>query len=181
LSRATRSYTYLLTNLLLDTMKRSSPARILNVASKGLLLFPRLTIEFDNLDGRRRYSTQHAYYHSKLAQVMFTCDLAERLVGSGVTVNCIRVTNVQIDPARLTHLGPTARFAYSIKRRMSITPERMAEAYVRLALDPEFERVSGKLFDEGCREVSPSAKSMDRTVWRRLWEVSAELTGLRQA
>ena len=85
-------------------MKRSSPARILNVASKGLLLFPRLTIEFDNLDGRRRYSTQHAYYHSKLAQVMFTCDLAERLVGSGVTVNCIRVTNVQIDPARLTQV-----------------------------------------------------------------------------
>jgi hypothetical protein len=64
---------------------------------------------------------------------------------------------------------------------VSITPERVAEAYVQLALDFEFERVSGKLFDEDCRELTSSARPMDRTVWRRLWDVSAELTGLRQA
>jgi len=80
-----------MTNLLLDALKASAPSRIITVASKGLLTYPFLDIEFDNLNGERKFSTQHAYYHSKLAQVMFTYDLADRLKGTGVTVNCVRV------------------------------------------------------------------------------------------
>lgn len=79
---------FLLTWLLLDMLKSSAPSRIITVASKGLMLYPNLDIEFDNLQGSRKFSPQHAYYHSKLAQVMFTYDLAERLKGTGVTVNC---------------------------------------------------------------------------------------------
>ncbi len=95
---------FLLTHSLLDTLKASAPARVLNVASKGLMTYPFLSIEFDNLNGQRRFTTQHAYYHSKLAQIMFTFDLAERLRGTGVTVNCLRVPNVQIDEGRYEYL-----------------------------------------------------------------------------
>ncbi len=169
---------FLLTNLLLNTLKASAPSRVLNVASKGLVTFPFLDIEFDNLNGQKKFSTTHAYYMSKLAQVMFTYDLAERTQDMGIAVNCSRVTNVQLDWARLTELPAYMRAAYSIKRRFAIPPEQMADSYVRLAAAPEFANVTGKYFDEHCREVRSSKKSYDRAVWKKLWDVSAELTHL---
>ena len=169
---------FLLTQLLLDTLKASAPARVLNVASKGLITYPFLSIEFDNLNGQRRFTTQHAYYHSKLAQIMFTFDLAERLQGTGVTVNCIRVPNVQIDEGRYDYLTGWRRKAYEIKRRQAITPAQMAEAYGRLAIAPEFETVTGQYFDEHCKVVKPYRPAYDRAVRERLWTISAELTRL---
>ncbi len=124
---------FLMTNLLLEMMKKSAPSRIITVASKGLVAYPFLDIEFDNLNGEKKYSVQHAYYHSKLAQVMFTYDLAERLKGSGVTVNCVRVTNVAIPDERLTHLPMALRKIYNLKRSLAITPKKQAETYVYLA------------------------------------------------
>lgn len=70
---------FLLTQLLLDMLKASAPSRIITVASQGLMTYPFLDIEFDNLNGQKKFSLQHAYYHAKQAQVMFTFDLAERL------------------------------------------------------------------------------------------------------
>ncbi len=169
---------FLLTHLLLDTLKVSAPSRVLNVASKGLITYPFLSIEFDNLNGQRRFTTQHAYYHSKLAQIMFTFALAERLQGTGVTVNCIRVPNVQIDEGRYDYLTGWRRKAYEIKRRQAITPAQMAEAYVRLILAPEFETVTGQYFDEHCRVVKPYRPAYDRAAQQRLWAISTELTGL---
>lgn len=169
---------FLLTHLLLDTLKASAPARVLNVASKGLITYPFLSIEFDNLNGQRRFTTQHAYYHSKLAQIMFTFDLAERSRGTGVSVNCIRVPNVQIDAGRYEYLTGWRRKAYEIKRRQAITPAQMAEAYVRLAVAPEFETVTGQYFDEHCQPVKPYRPAYDRAVRDRLWAISAELTHL---
>jgi NAD(P)-dependent dehydrogenase (short-subunit alcohol dehydrogenase family) len=169
---------FLLTHLLLDTLKVSAPSRVLNVASKGLMTYPFLSIEFDNLNGQRRFTTQHAYYHSKLAQIMFTFDLAERLQGAGVTVNCIRVPNVQIDQGRYEYLTGWRRKAYEIKRRQAITPAQMAEAYVRLAIAPEFETVTGQYFDEHCQIVKPYRNACDRAVRQRLWTISTELTHL---
>lgn len=67
---------FLLTNLLLDQLKASAPSRVLTVASQGLVTYPFLSIEFANLNGQNKFSTQHAYYHSKIAQVMFTFDLS---------------------------------------------------------------------------------------------------------
>ena len=169
---------FLLTNLLLDTLKADAPARILNVASQGLMVYPRLSIEFDNLNGQRKFSTQHAYYHSKMAQIMFTFDLAERLAGSGITANCIRVPNVQIDKGRYEYITGWKRWAYEIKRSRAITPAQMAAAYIRLAVAPEFETVTGKYFDEKCREVKAHQPAYNRDVWKKLWAVSAELTHL---
>ena len=164
---------FLLTNLLLDVLKRSVPSRIITIASKGLITYPRLTIEFDNLNGEKKFSYQHAYYHSKLAQIMFTYELARRLKGTGVTVNCIRVTNVKIDLERVTGWRGSV---YRIKRFFGITPEEMAKTYVYLSTASEVEGVTGKYFDEHGKEVKSSKRSYDQDVWKKLWDVTEELT-----
>ena len=163
---------FLLTTLLLDTMKRSAPSRIITIASKGLIVYPRLTIEFDNLNGEKKFSYQHAYYHSKLAQIIFTYELARRLKGTGVTVNCIRVTNVKIDLERVTG---RFRSIYRIKRFFGITPEEMAKTYVYLSISSEVEGVTGKYFDEHGKEVKSSKRSYDQDVWKKLWDVTEGL------
>lgn len=169
---------FLMTNLLLDTIKSSAPARVINVASKGMIFFPFLKIEFDNLNAEKGFKAQHAYYHSKLAHLVFTYDLAERLQGTGVTVNCIRVTNVALDLDRYENLPRLMKNAYKLKRKMSITPEQMAETYVYLAASPEVETVTGKYFDENNRQVPSSKHSYDKAVWKRLWDESARIVQL---
>jgi NAD(P)-dependent dehydrogenase (short-subunit alcohol dehydrogenase family) len=109
---------------------------------------------------------------------MFTFDLAERLLSTGVTVNCIRVPNVQIDQGRYEYITGWKRWAYEIKRRRGITPAQMAEAYIRLAVAPDFETVTGQYFDEHCRAVKAHQPAYDHAVWKKLWDVSAELTQL---
>src|SRR5690554_3426022 len=92
---------FLLTHLLLDLLtKNQAPGRVITIASKGLMAYPRLTIEFDNINGEQKYSPTRAYYHSKVAQLMFTYQLAEKLKNSGITVNCIRVPSVKVDEGR---------------------------------------------------------------------------------
>ncbi len=167
---------FLMTHLLLDTLKASAPSRIITVASKGLAVYPFLDIEFDNLNGERKFNTQHAYYHSKQAQVMFTYDLAERLKGSGVTVNCVRVTNVAIPDDRLQHLPKWLLKIYHLKRGMSITPERQAETYVYLAADPAVQNITGGYWDENNRQVRSNDRSYRTDTWKRLWEISSRLT-----
>jgi NAD(P)-dependent dehydrogenase (short-subunit alcohol dehydrogenase family) len=171
---------FLMTNLLLDMLKKSAPSRVITVASKGLITYPFLDIEFDNLNGEKKFNLQHAYYHSKLAQVMFTYDLAERLKGTGVTVNCVRVTNVAIPDERLTHLPIALRKIYNLKRSMGITPERQAETYVYLAASPEVEGITGGYWDENNHQVRSNTNSYKRDTWKRLWDVSEKLAGLGQ-
>lgn len=170
---------FLMTHLLLDKLKASVPSRIITVASKGLIMYPFLNIEFDNLNGQRKFNMQHAYYHSKLAQVMFTYDLAERLRGTGVTVNCVRVTNVALPDERIAHLPTWMQKMYSIKRSMSITTERQAETYVYLAADPTVEQITGGYWDEHNRQVRSNRASYDRETWKRLWTETERLSGLK--
>lgn len=169
---------FLMTHLLLPVLKKSAPSRIITVASKGLVTYPFLDIEFDNLNGERKYNTQHAYYLSKQAQVMFTYDLAERLQGSGVTVNCVRVTNVALPDDRLTHLPGWMRKIYHIKRKFSITPDRQAETYVFLAGDPQVQEITAGYWDENNRQVRSNRNSYNRQTWKRLWDESERLAGI---
>jgi NAD(P)-dependent dehydrogenase (short-subunit alcohol dehydrogenase family) len=171
---------FLLTNLLLDRLTSSAPARIINVASKGMIFFPNMKIKFDDLNSTKRFHPQQAYYHSKLAHLMFTYDLAERLNNTGVTANCIRVTNVALDAERYEHLPPYLKYAYKLKRKMSITPENMAETYVYLAASQEVEGVTGKYFDENKAQVGSSKHSLDKASWKRLWDVSSRLVHLEE-
>ncbi len=166
---------FLMTNLLIDKLKSSVPARIINVASKGLIFYPFLNIEFNNLNGEKHFSATHAYYHSKLAQVMFTYELAHRLKDSGVTANCIRVTNVALSDERFKNIPKILQVVYRQKRRLSITPERMAETYLYLAASSDLVNVSGKYFDEYNRQVSSSKNSYNKDVWEKLWNVSTKL------
>lgn len=170
---------FLLTNLLLDLLKASAPSRIITVASKGLLSYPFLDIEFDNLYGERYFSMQHAYYHSKQAQVMFTFDLAERLQGTGVTVHCVRVGNVAIPDERLAHLPKWMLKMYELKRRFSMTPEKMAETYVWLAADPVGEQQTGGYWDAPGVEAKANKNAYNREAQKRLWAVSALFTGVK--
>jgi NAD(P)-dependent dehydrogenase (short-subunit alcohol dehydrogenase family) len=166
---------FLLTSLLLDVLKDSSPSRVITVASKGLVVYPNLDIELDNLNGERDFSPQHAYYHSKLAQVMYTYDLAERLADTGVTVNCVRVGNVALADDRLGNIPGFLKKLYALKKKMALSPERMARTYLYLAADPALEDVSGGYWDENNRQVKSNANSYRRETWERLWEATEEL------
>jgi NAD(P)-dependent dehydrogenase (short-subunit alcohol dehydrogenase family) len=153
----------LLTELLLPVLQRSAQGHILTVSSKGLALYPRLTVDLEDPELRQGGFTVHkAYYQSKLAQVMYTYWLAKRLRNTGVTAACVRVTNVKIDTRRYPSLSPLQRAAYSVKSRFSITPQRMARTYVYLLTSPEVAGMSGRCFDENNRVVETSGPSRDR-------------------
>ena len=166
---------FLLTSLLLDMLKDSAPSRVITVASKGLVVYPNLDIEFDNLNGERDFNPQHAYYHSKLAQVMYTYDLAERLADTGVTVNCVRVGNVALADDRLGNIPAFLKKLYALKKKMALTPERMARTYVYLAADPEVREVTSGYWDENNRQVKSNANSYRRETWQRLWQATEEM------
>ena len=161
---------FLLTNLLLNVLKASAPSRVITVASKGLMLYPSLDIEFDNLNGERKYNPQHAYYHSKLAQVMYTYDLGERLAGTGVTVNCVRVGNVALADDRLQNIPGFLKKIYAIKKSMSLAPEQMARTYVYLAADPALRDVTGGYWDEHNQQGKSNAHSYRRETWPKIWQ-----------
>lgn len=166
---------FLLTQLLLDMLKASAPSRIITVASQGLMTYPFLDIEFDNLNGQKKFSLQHAYYHAKQAQVMFTFDLAERLKGTGVTVNCVRVGNVAIPDERLTHLPKFLLKMYEFKRKFALTPEKMAETYTWLAADPALETVSGGYWDAPNKPAKANKNAYRRETQKRLWDTTEQL------
>lgn len=155
---------FLLTQLLLPMLRRSAPARIVNVASAG-----QAPIDFDDVMLERRYDGMRAYAQSKLAQVMFTLELAERLldVGVDVTVNALH-------PASLMNTKMVYEsFGYARSR-----VEQGVEATLRLALSPELEGVSGRYFD-GRREARPHRQAEDGDARRRLWRLSEELVAPR--
>ncbi len=152
----------LLTNLLINKSKQSEQGRIITVASQGLILHPFLKINMEDLEFRNSgFSVAKAYYHSKLAQVMYTYWLAEELRNTKITVNSIRVTNVKIDTRRYPNLSKISKFMYSIKSKFSISPEEMARTYTYLATSEELNSITGKYFDEKNNIVSSSAYSRD--------------------
>jgi NAD(P)-dependent dehydrogenase (short-subunit alcohol dehydrogenase family) len=171
---------FLLTNLLLDILKKSAPSRVVNISSKGLLVHPFLKIQFDDLSTSRvrKYSPSYAYYHSKLAHVMFTKELARRLEGSGVTANIIRVPNVRIDVKRYPDLHPILLKMYDLKQRSAITPDEMAETYLKVAASPKLAQVNGQYFDEHAWPVPMPRYAMDDQACARLWAISEQMTGV---
>lgn len=166
---------FLMTELLLDTLKQSAPSRIITVASKGLITYPFLDIDFNNLAGEKKFSMQHAYYQAKQAQVMYTFDLAERLKGTGVTVNCVRVGNVAIPDTRLEHLPKFLLKMYEMKRKFALTPEKMAETYTWLAADSSLDDVTGGYWDAPNTPVKANKNAYNRETQKRLWNETAKL------
>jgi NAD(P)-dependent dehydrogenase (short-subunit alcohol dehydrogenase family) len=163
---------FLLTNLLLEPLKASAPARIVNVASNSHL---GQHLDFDNLELKRGYNPMRAYGRSKLCNLYFTYELARRLEGTGVTVNAMHPGFVHTNMA--ANNGPLVRFFLPLVHRKSLTPEQGASTAVYLATSPDVEGVTGKYFVRE-REVESDPVSYDETAARRLWEVSEEMTKL---
>jgi NAD(P)-dependent dehydrogenase (short-subunit alcohol dehydrogenase family) len=163
---------FMLTLLLLDRIKESAPARIINIASD---LHQRATLKFDDLGGERSYGGMSSYGQSKLANVLFTYELARRLAGTGVTVNCVHPGAVATNLAK--NNGALAAVAWKIIGTFMKSPENGARTQIYLASSREVEVVTGKYFIDS-KEARSSAESHDANVARRLWEVSAQMTGL---
>ncbi len=165
----------LLIDLFLERLKKSEQGRILTVASQGLVMHPGLKIRFDDLEfNMGGFSVPTAYYHSKLAQVMYTHWLADQLMGTGVTANCIRVTSVKIDISRYPGLSKLQRFAYSIKSKKSISPEEMAKTYTYLALSNDIDSISGQYFDHHQRPVKAPAYSLDKNNIAKMMDLTMD-------
>jgi NAD(P)-dependent dehydrogenase (short-subunit alcohol dehydrogenase family) len=152
---------FLLTRLLLPVIKRSTPARIVNVASAG-----QQALDFTDVMLTRGFSGRRAYCQSKLAQIMFTIDLAQELADSGILVNA---------------LHPATYMDTAMVRRAGVTPmssvEQGAEAILQLAASPSVGARSGRYFN-GLREARADAQAYDEEERRRLNAISLELTGL---
>ena len=163
---------FLLTNLLLDELKRRAPSRIVNVSSASHYGGH---MNLDDLQMKNRYGVMKAYSRAKLAQVLFTYELSRRLEGTGVTANCLHpgavATNIWSRP-----LGPFS-FLGKISRLFLISPKAGAETPVYLASSPEVEGVTGRYFEKK-REKKSSAESYDRNLAEKLWTESARMTGL---
>jgi NAD(P)-dependent dehydrogenase (short-subunit alcohol dehydrogenase family) len=156
--------TFLLTRLLLPLIRASAPARIVNVASLG-----QHPIDFDDVMLIRNYDGSRAYAQSKLAQIMFTFDLARELEGTGVTVNS---------------LHPATYMDTTMVRAGGITPmstvDEGADAILNLAVSPELEGKTGLFFDR-LRPSRANAQAYDEAAQKRLSDLSDRLTGLTVA
>ncbi len=160
---------FLLTELLLDVLKASAPARIVNVSSTA---HQSGKIDFDDLQGEKKYNMWKAYGQAKLALILFTYELARQLEGSGVTVNALHpgVIASNFDQG----LGKIYRLGWKLAAPFMTSVEQGAQTTLYLATSPEVEGVSGKYF-ANCKEVRSSKLSYDEAVRRRLWKVSEEL------
>jgi NAD(P)-dependent dehydrogenase (short-subunit alcohol dehydrogenase family) len=165
---------FLLTVRLLDRLKASAPARIVSVASEA---HRGATLDFDDLQTAKRYSGWLAYRRSKLANILFTRELARRLAGTGVTANCLHPGFVASNFGDRN--GLLFRLGLGIaKRAMAITPAEGADTVVFLALSPEGGRASGGYFERR-REIAPSAAARDDATARRLWAASETIAASR--
>jgi len=162
---------FLLTQLLLPLLKASAPARIVNVSS---MAHRQGTLDFDNLQFEKGgFSIMKAYGRSKLAQIVFTHELARRLAGTGVTVNSLHPGAVA---TRIwSHAPWFTRPVLAVAQLFMLTPEQGAERIVYLATSPEVEGETGGYYDKNKR-VEPSALARDEAIAARLWEESVRLT-----
>ncbi len=163
---------FLLTNLLLDLLEKSAPSRIITVSSEARR---GTEIDFDDLQSERRYRAFRVYGMTKLANILFTYELAERLEGTGVVANCLHPGSVNTNFANDNRSLGTLLFR-AFKPFMR-TPEQGADTAVYLAVSPEAGKMTGRyLMDR--KVISSYEEPHDVLAQKRLWEVSEELTNL---
>ncbi|MBF8285333.1 MAG: Short-chain dehydrogenase [Anaerolineales bacterium] len=163
---------FLLTHLLLDTLKASAPARIINVSSRAHARVSGLN--FDDLQNKRGYG-MNVYGQSKLMNVLFTYELARRLEGTGIMVNALHPGFVATRFA--TNNGLLVRLARPVLDLFALSAEEGAQTMIYLATSPEVEGVTGKYFVKE-KAVLSSPASYDEAAARRLWQISEKMTSL---
>ncbi|MBX2996984.1 MAG: SDR family oxidoreductase [Caldilineaceae bacterium] len=166
---------FLPTVLLLDTLKASAPARIINVSS-GAHRAGR--VDFDDLQSQRKYSSFPVYAKSKLENVLFTVELARRLEGTGVTVNALHPGFVRTNfGGNSTGNGIVTLLFRLFVKFFAISPDKGAETSIYLATSPDVEGVTGQYFDKK-KAAEPASQAKNMETARRLWQESERLAGL---
>jgi len=161
---------FLLTNLLLDVLTASTPARIVNVSSAA---HQSGSMQMDDLQAEKRYRPMRTYPQAKLAVVLFTYELARRLQGMGVTVNCLHPGFVATNFAQ-SDGGPAVRLLVKVLGSFGTSPQEGAKTSISLASSPGVEGMTGKYFFDS--HVTPTApQATDMAVARKLWDVSTEM------
>ncbi|HKW69043.1 MAG TPA: SDR family NAD(P)-dependent oxidoreductase [Candidatus Dormibacteraeota bacterium] len=170
---------FLLTNLLLERLVEGAPARIVTTASDA---HSAAEIPFDDLDGEAAYAKRSIagagfvrYGQTKLANILFTSELARLLEGTGVTANCFHPGHVATGITR--ELTGAARLSITVMKAFSRRPAQGADTLVWLVDSPDVDAVSGAYFVDR-RQATPSRSALDADAARRLWEVSLEQTGI---
>ncbi len=164
---------FLLTSLLVDRLRANDRARILNVSShahKGA----RHGLDFDDLQSTRRYRGYAAYSKSKLANILFTRELARRLGGTGVTANALHPGFVASSFGRDGDTGRVGDIVMRLSRPFAISVERGAQTSIYLASSPDVEGITGGYWYK-CAPSTPSRAALDDDAARRLWDVSETL------
>ena len=164
---------FLLTNLLLDTLKASGPSRVVSVASDAHRMIG--GINFDDVEGKKKYKAFGQYSQSKLANVLFTRELAKKLAGTGVTANCLHPGFVSTNFT--TGEGLSFWVMKQAARVLAISPQEGAKTTIYLASSPEVEGVTGKYFSK-CKDTAPTKAAQDDDAARKLWALSEKMTGL---
>ncbi len=162
---------FLLSNLLLDILQTSNPARIVNVASS----IQAKTINFENLNGEKHYRQINAYAQSKLAVILFTYELARRIEGTGVTANCLHPGSVKTNMVK--NFRKFVKYFFPLIGLFMKSPKKGAKTSIYLASSSEVKGVSGKYFKKR-EEVESVKASYDEDLAKRLWDVSIALTNL---
>ncbi len=160
---------FLLTNLLLPALEAAAPSRIINVSSEA---HRNVTLDFDDLQGEKRFAGFRSYSITKLCNILFTYELVRRLGGTRVTANVLHPGYLSTAIFR-----QTPAFFRLLVRLTAGKPEKGAAAIAHLATDANLENVSGKYFRVG-KEAQSSPASYDAEIAKRLWDLSAKLTGV---
>lgn len=166
---------FLLTNLLLGLLKSSAPSRIVVVSSK---LYKYGDINFEDLNSEESYNKSFCYSRSKLANILFTKELAHRLEGTNVTVNALHPGIVRTNLGRHIHIPLLAKPLFNlVSWAFFKTPLEGAQTSIYLASSPEVEGVSGRYFGD-CKEEELLPKALDEAVARKLWDISEVMVGM---
>ncbi|KAM4867320.1 retinol dehydrogenase 14 [Thomomys bottae] len=166
---------FLLTHLLLGLLKSSAPSRIVVVSSK---LYKYGDINFEDLNSEQSYNKSFCYSRSKLANILFTRELARRLEGTNVTVNVLHPGIVRTNLGRHIHVPLLARPLFNlVSWAFFKSPLEGAQTSIYLASSPEVEGVSGRYFGD-CKEEGLLPKAMDESVARKLWDISEVMVGI---
>ena len=165
---------YSLTLLLMDKLIANGPGRIVNVASGAHMFIKEMN--FDDLQSEKEYKTMRVYGQSKLANILFTRELSEKLEGKGITVNCLHpgFVNTGFGSNNSPTLG---RILMAMARPFSRKTDKGAETSIYLCVSPEVEGISGEYYiDCEVSKISGAARSKDNA--EKLWNISSELTGI---
>ncbi|KAM7404147.1 hypothetical protein PAMA_004533 [Pampus argenteus] len=166
---------FLLTHLLLQLLKQSAPSRVVVVSSR---LYKHGHINFEDLNSEQSYDKAFAYSRSKLANLLFTCELARRLEGSGVTVNALTPGIVRTNLGRHVHVPVLAKSMFNLLSwALFKSPEEGAQTSVYLACSPDVDGVQGACFAD-CQPQVLLDKATNQDVASKLWDISEVMVGI---